>query len=330
MDVGSLMQLLGGQQAPMKGGTPPQPQGQPGMISAWQQAQAQGLGNNAPTGMQTGVPPQQGNVNPLAQMLAQQGPQYKPGDTTWGQAGDRLLRYTPQEGNQRGGGGTGGGGAGGLPPINPGEDSMAYMLRIGMSQADADAALAMSKANPNLTFQQIMAQMHGGGGGGGGGTQVGGVLPGSVSNGVNTNINLGQLGAKVGPDGVPVPVTPPNPTGAPSINDAMKKIGQDLGPGVTLPTTGSSAYMNALAKVGPRSDPNGPMPSQESLMARASALQKLERIAQGEKPERSASRAEKDAWYQNWLAVNNAYIQAQKDTGLSAGAPTWVGQGINQ
>jgi hypothetical protein len=58
--------------------------------------------------------------NALAQMLAGLGPQYQPGDTRWGLPGDRLLRFTPQTGNQgmTFGGGTGTGlGKGGTPPV---------------------------------------------------------------------------------------------------------------------------------------------------------------------------------------------------------------------
>jgi hypothetical protein len=43
------------------------------------------------------------------------------------------------------------------PAINPGEDSMAYMLRIGMSQQDASSALAYSKAHPGMSFQDVMS-----------------------------------------------------------------------------------------------------------------------------------------------------------------------------
>lgn len=70
-----------------------------------------------------GMPPTQ---NPLAAMLAGQGPQYQPPDTRWGMAGDRLLRYTPQQGNAgmaaggAGGGGSGGGAGGGNNVSNPG------------------------------------------------------------------------------------------------------------------------------------------------------------------------------------------------------------------
>jgi hypothetical protein len=74
------------------------------------QALAQsGVGNNAQSGVRPGVPAG-AMQNPLAQMLAGQRETYQPSDTTWGIKGDRLLRYTPQEGNQRGGG-TGGTGA---------------------------------------------------------------------------------------------------------------------------------------------------------------------------------------------------------------------------
>jgi hypothetical protein len=255
------------------------------MIAPWQQAQTQGLGNNAPTGMQTGVPPQQGNVNPLAQMLAQQGPQYKPGDTTWGQSGDRLLRYTPQEGNQRGGGGTGGGGAGGLPPINPGEDSMAYMLRIGMSQADADAALAMSKANPNLTFQQIMAQMHGGGGGGTG------ALPGSTPTSLRGGgVDWAKLQSAMG-------APPPAPPGAPATNTAMEKLKSSTGPVGALPAW------------------DGKPVDYSAVLPYKAAWDQL----RNNPPGKDAGKAASDAWYQKVTDAQNAYVEMQKRTGLGPG-----------
>lgn len=52
--------------------------------------------------------------NPLAQMLAGLGPQYQVPDTRWGLPGDRLLRFTPQQGNA--GMAAGGLGKGGPPP----------------------------------------------------------------------------------------------------------------------------------------------------------------------------------------------------------------------
>jgi hypothetical protein len=81
--------------------------------------------------------------------------------------------------------------SGALPPINAGEDSMAYMLRIGMSPANAQAALTMSQQHPEMTFQQIMAQMNAGGGGAGGGGAAGG---GGVSLGNLTNTQGGING----------------------------------------------------------------------------------------------------------------------------------------
>lgn len=45
---------------------------------------------------------------------------------------------------------------GGIPDINPGEDSVAYMKRIGMHDNTIQYALALSKANPGASFQQII------------------------------------------------------------------------------------------------------------------------------------------------------------------------------
>jgi hypothetical protein len=308
MDVSSLASLLGGQQAPVKGGTPPAPQGvDPGMISAWIQAQQAGQAQPNAGGVTGGVAV--GNVNPLSQMLSQQQGQYQPAGgpvNGWGMTGDRMARFTPQggalpivPGNAKvppvytganpntitpptyqpggvggaggaggaGGGGTGGGagggGAGGLPPINAGEDSMAYMLRIGMTQADADAALAMSKAHPEMSFQDIMAQMKGGGGTGG-------------------TPNLSQL-------------TPPpagNPTGAPAINTAMQKL-----------STGELPYDQRVTN---------------DQLAQYRTAWKQSMV----QPEgfRQWSKAQKAQWNATRSAAEQAYVEAQKRTGLGPAA----------
>lgn len=72
--------------------------------------------------------------NPLAQMLAGLGPNYQVPDTRWGMAGDRLLRFTPQQGNNPGGtfgkGGTpppAGGGGGGGTGIQTGPNGSSVM-----------------------------------------------------------------------------------------------------------------------------------------------------------------------------------------------------------
>src|SRR6185369_8640771 len=81
------------------------------------------LGNAAGTGAMalpfpggapaSGVGGQQ-MANPLAQLLAGLGPNYQVPDTRWGMPGDRLLRFTPQQGNA--GMAAGGFGKGGQPP----------------------------------------------------------------------------------------------------------------------------------------------------------------------------------------------------------------------
>lgn len=83
-------------------------------------------------------------------------------------------------------------GAGGaLPPINPGEDSMAYMTRIGMSPADAQAALTMAQQNPGMSFQDIIARLHGG-------------STGNNANPANPGVSLGNLTSAQGNvNGVP-------------------------------------------------------------------------------------------------------------------------------
>jgi hypothetical protein len=112
-----------------------------------QALQQAGVGNNPPTGMTPGVP--QGMTNPLAQMLAAQGPTYQPSDTTWGIKGDRLLRYTPQEGNRRDGDGAGGGAA-----ALPGSTSTGLTDNINWGQLGAhlDAnGVPVPNAAPNPT-----------------------------------------------------------------------------------------------------------------------------------------------------------------------------------
>jgi hypothetical protein len=247
------------------------------------QALAQsGVGNNAPSGVRPGVPAG-AMQNPLAQMLAGQRETYQPSDTTWGIKGDRLLRFTPQEGNQRGGGT---GGTGGLPAINAGEDSMAYMLRIGMSQADADKALAISKANPGMSFQDIMAQMRGGAGGG--------VLPGSSPNDLASSINWGQVGAQLNDKGVPVPLPAPSPTGAPAINTAMDKL--------------KGTGLNAEGKYA------GAVPTTAEVNALRDAWKA---IANAPAAERRAP-----DWYARKTAAEQAYLEAQKRTGYGPGGYT--------
>jgi hypothetical protein len=254
------------------------------------------VGGNAPSGVTPGVPEKM--VNPLAQMLAGQGPAYKPPDTTWGIAGDRLRRFTPQEGNVRGGTGGGAGGAGGgeLPPMNSGESSMDYMLRIGMSQADADAALAMSKANPGMSFQEIRAKLGGGAGGSGGYTPPGSV----VAPGGPVTIDWGKLGARLDQNGTPVPVTPPPaPTGAPAINTAMEKL--------KAPTTGQFTSGGVYT---------GPVPTNAEVAQYRDAWK-----ASMVQPEgfRQWTRAQKDAWNANRSAAEKAYVEIQKRTGLGPG-----------
>lgn len=246
-------------------------------------AKALGATGNAPSGVTPGVPERM--VNPLAQMLAAQGPAYRPPDTTWGIAGDRLRRFTPQEGLGGGTGGRGGpsgGGAGGLPPINAGEDSMAYMLRIGMSQADADRALAMSKANPGMSFQDIMASM-GGGAGGGGNTPPNSV----VGPGGPVSIDWSKIEAMTKPP----PTAPP---GAPAINTAMEKL-------QTAPIAGERPPQSVLDQA-----------VIDTRAAWRAAMQQPEGF-------RSLSKAEKDAWVARVGEAERAYIQAQKASGYGPG-----------
>jgi hypothetical protein len=189
--------------------------------------------------------------NALAQMLAGLGPQYQPGDTRWGLPGDRLLRFTPQTGNQGmtfGGAGGGGGllGKGGTPP-GPGGGSSGTL--------------------PNGTTVNTPG------------------LPG----GSNVNINWGNL------------------------QSAMNQ-GQE--PGVSSP-----AFAASTSKLQPGASPSGPMPPQDQLLARENQTRAAVRSIMDQKPD--SYPGGKAAWYAALTAAQNAYVQAQKDTGMSAGAPTW-------
>jgi len=163
--------------------------------------------------------------NPLAQLLAGLGPAYQPGDTRWGMAGDRLLRFTPQQGNA--GMAAGGGfGKGGQPP-GPGGSSGA---------------------------------------------------PGGVQ------INWQNLASAMAPPG--------NPTGAPAINAAMEKLQPS-------PATGAR-----------------PTDANQAVATTRAAWHAV----QQERPPQSASQAEKAAWFAKLSAAQDAYVQAQKASGSSAGA----------
>jgi hypothetical protein len=311
------------------GGTPPAAGGMTGFdANAVAQAlmAAQGGGGDG-RGAVTGGS-KIGNVNPLAQMLAAQGPAYQPGGgptpTGWGMAGDRLARYTPQGGvipiapgsanvppiytgappstidtatgrpppvgptGPVGPVGTptpstpGGAGGGGYPPINPGEDSMAYMLRIGMSQADAEAALAMSKANPGMSFQDIMAARKVGGGGAPAPTPA------------QPYINWGQLGAQLDSSGKPVPIPAGNPQGDPRFTDQLKPRAPEPG-----------LFDDQGRYTGPEVTMADLIPYREAWKASVKVPENW----------RSLSKAEKDAWQQRRGAAEQAYVEMQKRTG---------------
>jgi hypothetical protein len=197
------------------------------------------------------MPPLQ---NVLAQMLAGQGPAYQPGDTRWGLPGDRLLRFTPQQGNAgMAGGGTFG--KGGTPPPA-------------------------------------------GGGGGSSGIQTGpngsSVMPGlnplGIGDGSGTQINWANLITAMQPGG--------NPPGAPAINAAMEKL--------------KGTGLNAQGKY------SGPVPTPGDV----ASLQAAWKALAGNPPPHSASRAEKDAWFAQKTAAENAYTEAQKRTGYGPGGYT--------
>lgn len=130
--------------------------------------QVLGSGAGGPPPVPSATAPQGANgTNPLAQMLLGLGSQYKPADTRWGLPGDRLLRYTPQNGNAGmaanaglgkggapgmptppGGAGTppGGAGAGAAPPPNPGVTGGQQQIPGG--SIDWDKLVAPPPGNP--------------------------------------------------------------------------------------------------------------------------------------------------------------------------------------
>ena len=122
--MGQILAQAAGALPAMTGGTPPAGQGSLGAYPNVQALNAAALAlGNAAGGGAMGVPPGggppaagagQNMQNPLARMLAGLGPAYQPGDTRWGMPGDRLLRFTPQQGNQ------GMFGKGGQPPAGGG------------------------------------------------------------------------------------------------------------------------------------------------------------------------------------------------------------------
>lgn len=219
------------------GGTPPAAGGMTGFdANAVAQALA-ALGKAPQSGVTPGIPEKM--ANPLAAMLKAQGPTYQPSDTSWGLKGDRLMRFTPQEGLRGQADGAGGG-------VN---------VPNGV-----DTTIDWSKVTPSTPPIQIG----------------------------NTTINPGNLASAVAK-----PTT--DPTGAPSINDAMQKLQPTSAPGARPPQ--SVLDQNVIA----------------TRAAWNAAKQQPEGF-------RKMSQAQKAAWAANVTAAERAYVDAQKASGYGPGA----------